>query len=74
MAPGGVESGNHPTFFMTFSCPTAVPVLLMVRELGIGGTERQLVETARFLQRERFTPHVGRFRPDGPTCNGGEFR
>jgi len=66
MAPGGVESGNHPTFFMTFSCPTAVPVLLMVRELGIGGTERQLVETARFLQRERFTPHVGCFRPDGP--------
>ena len=38
----------------------------MVRELGIGGTERQLVETARFLPRERFTPHVGCFRPDGP--------
>jgi L-malate glycosyltransferase len=46
--------------------PTPVPVLLMVRELGIGGTERQLVETARFLQRERFVPHVGCFRPDGP--------
>ena len=42
-----------------------IPVLLMVRELGIGGTERQLVETARFLQRERFVPHVGCFRPDG---------
>ena len=38
----------------------------MVRELGIGGTERQLVETARFLSRERFIPHVGCFRPDGP--------
>jgi len=38
----------------------------MVRELGIGGTERQLVETARFLSRERFMPHVGCFRPDGP--------
>jgi glycosyltransferase involved in cell wall biosynthesis len=37
----------------------------MVRELSIGGTERQLVETARFLQRERFAPHVGCFRPDG---------
>ena len=37
----------------------------MVRELGIGGTERQLVETARFLQRDRFIPHVGCFRPDG---------
>ena len=38
----------------------------MVRELGIGGTERQLVETARFLPRERFMPHVGCFRPNGP--------
>ncbi len=42
-----------------------IPILLLVRELGIGGTERQLVETARFLQRERFVPHVGCFRPDG---------
>lgn len=42
-----------------------VPVLLLVRELGIGGTERQLVETARFLERDRFVPHVGCFRPDG---------
>ena len=42
-----------------------IPVLLMVRELGLGGTERQLVETARFLERERFVPHVGCFRPDG---------
>lgn len=37
----------------------------MVRELGIGGTERQLVETARFLKRDRYIPHVGCFRPDG---------
>jgi glycosyltransferase involved in cell wall biosynthesis len=42
-----------------------IPILLLVRELGIGGTERQLVETARFLQGERFDPHVGCFRPDG---------
>src|SRR5271166_4009165 len=42
-----------------------IPVLLMARELGIGGTERQLVETARFLQGDRFIPHVGCFRPDG---------
>src|SRR5271157_5164157 len=42
-----------------------IPVLLMARELGIGGTERQLVETARFLRRDRFIPHVGCFRPDG---------
>src|SRR5271167_626015 len=44
--------------------PEPIPVLLMVRELGIGGTERQLVETARSLQRDRFMPHVGCFRPD----------
>lgn len=42
-----------------------VPILLMVRELGVGGTERQLVETARFLQGDRYAPHVGCFRPDG---------
>ena len=51
---------------MSFSSSPPVPVLLMVRELGVGGTERQLVETARFLPRERFIPHVGCFRPDGP--------
>ncbi len=45
---------------------TRVPVLLLVRELGIGGTERQLTETARFLQAgRRFVPHVGCFRPNG---------
>ncbi len=37
----------------------------MGRELGLGGTERQLVETARFLQGERFLPYVGCFRPEG---------
>jgi glycosyltransferase involved in cell wall biosynthesis len=51
---------------MNNSSPRSVPVLLLVRELGVGGTERQLVETARFLQRERFVPHVGCFRPEGP--------
>ena len=50
---------------MSSSSPTRVPVLLMVRALGIGGTERQLVETARLLPRERFIPHVGCFRPNG---------
>jgi L-malate glycosyltransferase len=50
---------------MTGQGAKPVPVLLMVRELGIGGTERQLVETARFLDRQRFVPHVGCFRPGG---------
>ena len=48
---------------MSLSSP--VPVLLLIRELGIGGTERQLVETAKFLDRTRFSPHVGCFRPTG---------
>jgi len=56
----------HPILAMSDSSRRSVPVLLLVRELGVGGTERQLVETARFLQRERFMPHVGCFRPDGP--------
>jgi glycosyltransferase involved in cell wall biosynthesis len=51
---------------MSSLSPSRVPILLMVRELGIGGTERQLVETARFLPPERFAPQVGCFRPNGP--------
>ncbi len=42
-----------------------VPVLLMVRELGLGGSERQAAEIARALDRDRFEPHVGCFRPNG---------
>jgi len=38
-----------------------VPVLLMARELGHGGSERQLTEMAKGLDRARFTPHVGCF-------------
>jgi L-malate glycosyltransferase len=44
-------------------CP--IPVLLMVRELGVGGTERQVVETALSLRAGPFLPHVGCFRPNG---------
>lgn len=33
----------------------------MVRELGHGGSERQLTEMAKALDRNRFTPHVGCF-------------
>ena len=42
----------------------SVPVLLMVRELGAGGTERQMT-VARALDRERFTPHVACFYARG---------
>ena len=41
------------------------PVLLMIRELGLGGTERQLTAVARALDREKFEPHVGCFRDQG---------
>ncbi len=40
-------------------------VLLMVRELGLGGSERQAAEIARALDRSRFEPVVGCFRPHG---------
>jgi glycosyltransferase involved in cell wall biosynthesis len=41
------------------------PVLLMARGLDLGGTERQMTETAKCLDRSRFTPHVACFRDEG---------
>jgi L-malate glycosyltransferase len=41
------------------------PVLLMARELGLGGSERQLAEIALALDRDRFAPHVGCFTTGG---------
>jgi len=41
------------------------PVLLMARELDLGGSERQMTEVAKALDRSRFEPHVGCFRPGG---------
>jgi glycosyltransferase involved in cell wall biosynthesis len=40
-------------------------VLLMARALEGGGSERQLREIARALDRSRFQPHAGCFRPEG---------
>ena len=42
-----------------------IPVLLLARELGQGGSERQLAEIAKALDRSRFAVHVGCFRPQG---------
>ena len=39
------------------------PILLLARELEAGGSERQLAETALGLDRSRFDPYVGTFRP-----------
>lgn len=45
--------------------PTPIPVLLMVRELGIGGCERDLTKVALGLDRSRFEPYVGCFLEQG---------
>ncbi|HUE03338.1 MAG TPA: glycosyltransferase family 4 protein [Bryobacteraceae bacterium] len=45
--------------------PAPVPVLLIVRELSLGGSERQVAEIAKSLDRSRFDPRVGCFRPGG---------
>jgi glycosyltransferase involved in cell wall biosynthesis len=42
-----------------------VPILLMSYDLRVGGTERQLAEAAKHLDRERFAPHVGCIRLQG---------
>jgi len=44
---------------------TPVPILLMSRSLDGGGSERQLAEVARGLDRSRFAPHVGCFHRGG---------
>ena len=41
------------------------PILLLARELDLGGSERQLTLIAKALDRSRFKPHVGCFRPAG---------
>jgi glycosyltransferase involved in cell wall biosynthesis len=45
--------------------PAPIPVLLMVRELNLGGSERQMAEIAKSLDRSRFDVRVGCFRPRG---------
>jgi L-malate glycosyltransferase len=42
------------------------PVLLMARALEGGGSERQLREIAKALDRSGFQPHAGCFRSEGP--------
>src|SRR5579885_3023291 len=42
-----------------------IRVLLLARELNLGGSERQMTEIARGLDRTRFEPHVASFFPEG---------
>ena len=43
-----------------------VPVLFMVRELGLGGIERDVAKLALRIDRTRFTPFVATYKPEGP--------
>lgn len=45
--------------------PEPVGVLLLVREPHYGGCERDMARLAIHMDRTRFTPHVGCFRPEG---------
>jgi glycosyltransferase involved in cell wall biosynthesis len=45
--------------------PFPQPVLLMVRELNMGGCERDAAKIATHIDRSRFTPHVGCFIAKG---------
>jgi glycosyltransferase involved in cell wall biosynthesis len=45
--------------------PGPTPVLLLARELHLGGSERQLTEIAKALDRARFDPRAGCFRDAG---------
>lgn len=45
--------------------PSPIPVLLLVREPHFGGCERDMARLAIHMDRKRFTPHVGCFRPEG---------
>jgi glycosyltransferase involved in cell wall biosynthesis len=42
-----------------------VPVLMMVRELDLGGIERDVSKLARHIDRSRFEPHVASYLPFG---------
>ena len=43
-----------------------VSVLLMVRELGLGGIERDVAKLALGFDRTRFIPYVATYKPEGP--------
>jgi glycosyltransferase involved in cell wall biosynthesis len=45
--------------------PAPISILLMVRELNLGGSERQMAEIAKALDCSRFDVRAGCFRPAG---------
>ena len=63
-----MDSVSAEPFDATRASPAArrpIPVLLMTRELGLGGCERDLAKLAVGLDRSRFEPHVGCFHSGG---------
>ncbi|MBV9265015.1 MAG: glycosyltransferase family 4 protein [Acidobacteriaceae bacterium] len=44
----------------------AVPVLLVVRELGLGGIERDVTKLALGFDRSRYLPYVATYKLEGP--------
>ncbi len=50
---------------MAESRQTPLPVLMVVRELGSGGIERDVTKLAKGLSRELFTPYVAAYKPEG---------
>ncbi len=59
------RNGINNDLMATSSVPPPWPVLLVARELGIGGCERDLTKIAKGIDRSRFEPHVACFHPHG---------
>jgi glycosyltransferase involved in cell wall biosynthesis len=56
----GVATGNGST-----SQPKPIPILLTVRELNLGGIERDVTQIALKIDRSRFEPHVASYQTGG---------
>src|SRR3954447_2244251 len=60
------SSGNSRTHVeLARNIPMSIPVLMMVRELGWGGIERDVSKFARYLRKYDVQPHVACFNPGG---------
>ena len=64
-AAGRVERSKFQEERIRLHSEPPIPLLLLARELGQGGSERQLAEIAKALDRSRFAVHVGCFHPEG---------
>lgn len=64
MQTSELHATNSPAAPLRPGAP--VPILLMVRELGLGGIERDVTKLALRLDRSRFTPSVATYKPEGP--------